>query len=610
MSSKNILIKYLLILAGVILIVIILSYLLFEQKYQNKIYPGISLGNIDLGDLTKIEAKNLLNQKINQLNQNGIIFVYNKNNTALNAQNNQWRMTSVMPIIHSFDNDLAYQIIFFDVQQAVESAYSNSRDNDFWLNLRNKIETLIYKKQISIMHTIDEQEIKKILYENHKEFEMLAQDAELTASYSNQHKKIVFNVEHEKLGQFIDYPKALKEFKINLSKLNFSSIQLNVKTDYPKISKNDCLNIESKAQKIISSAPLVLMYKEKKWSISTEQIAQWLILKKNETNINVEINKIDITKFLEQKIISQVNKDPIDARFKMKDGRVVEFQASQDGLELDVKKTLYYIQHDFTINQKSNIQLTVNKIESDFSTENVNNIGIKEIIGTGHSNFAWSPSNRRHNIKTGADAVHGLLIKPDEEFSLVKTLGDINAEAGYLPELVIKGNKTIPEYGGGLCQIGTTIFRSAISSGLPITERRNHSYRVSYYEPAGFDATIYSPQPDVRFINDTNNFILIQARIDKDDLYFDFWGIKDGRIIEKTDPLVYNITKPGPTKIIETTDLPAGKKKCTERAHNGADAYFNYKVTYPDGAVKEEKFYSHYIPWQEVCLVGVEEEKQ
>ncbi|MBU2474426.1 peptidoglycan binding domain-containing protein, partial [Patescibacteria group bacterium] len=290
MSSKNILIKYLLILAGVILIVIILSYLLFEQKYQNKIYPGISLGNIDLGDLTKIEAKNLLNQKINQLNQNGIIFVYNKNNTALNAQNNQWRMTSVMPIIHSFDNDLAYQIIFFDVQQAVESAYSNSRDNDFWLNLRNKIETLIYKKQISIMHTIDEQEIKKILYENHKEFEMLAQDAELTASYSNQHKKIVFDVKKEKLGQFIDYPKALNELKINLSKLNFSSIQLNVKTDYPKISKNDCLNIESKAQKIISSAPLVLMYKEKKWSISTEQIAQWLILKKNETNINVEIN--------------------------------------------------------------------------------------------------------------------------------------------------------------------------------------------------------------------------------------------------------------------------------------------------------------------------------
>lgn len=53
-------------------------------------------------------------------------------------------------------------------------------------------------------------------------------------------------------------------------------------------------------------------------------------------------------------------------------------------------------------------------------------------------------------------------------------------------------------------------------------------------------------------------------------------------------------------------DLPVGKEKCTERAHNGADAYFDYKVTYAGGEVKEEKISSHYIPWQEVCLIGVE----
>jgi len=150
------------------------------------------------------------------------------------------------------------------------------------------------------------------------------------------------------------------------------------------------------------------------------------------------------------------------------------------------------------------------------------------------------------------------------------------------------------------------MFRTALASGLPITERRNHSYRVQYYEPAGTDATIYDPWPDLKFINDTDNYILIQSRIEGDNLYFDFWGKKDGREATTTYPKIYNIKKPPPTKIIETLDLKPGVKKCTETSHNGADAYFFYTVKYPGGEIKEEKFISHYVPWQEVCLLGVE----
>jgi vancomycin resistance protein YoaR len=183
-------------------------------------------------------------------------------------------------------------------------------------------------------------------------------------------------------------------------------------------------------------------------------------------------------------------------------------------------------------------------------------------------------------------------------------LGAIDKTSGYLPELVIKGNRTIPELGGGLCQIGTTLFRAALQSGLPITERRSHSYRVSYYEPAGTDCTIYSPHPDCRFLNDTGTYIFLQTRIDGDDLIFKFWGARDGRNVAITEPVVYNITKPLPTKYIETQDLEPGETKCTERAHNGAEARFDYTVKYADGTEKIRTFFSHYKPWQAVCLVG------
>jgi vancomycin resistance protein YoaR len=175
---------------------------------------------------------------------------------------------------------------------------------------------------------------------------------------------------------------------------------------------------------------------------------------------------------------------------------------------------------------------------------------------------------------------------------------------------VIKGNETKPEYGGGLCQIGTTVFRGALASGLDITARRNHSYRVSYYEPAGTDATIYDPWPDLKFKNDTGKHILIQTRIDGRKIYFDFWGTKDGRQVSMTEPVVYNIVPPPEKKVIKTLDLPVGEIKCTERAHNGADAKFDYTVWYPeDDEPVSTTFHSHYIPWQEVCLLGVTEEE-
>jgi len=619
---KNETLKWLLYIVAIFFItgiILTASALIFEKIYENKIYPRINLGDINLTGLTAEEAQGLVKQKIEEIDKNGIIFEHNK------------KEISVIPTISSFNADLAYQIMDFDVEKTIEQALNYGRNNNFFTNLQNKLKVLIFKKPVALVYDINEEEIEKILKENFKEFENPAQDASLTATSTapeNGQKKIIFNIEEEKIGKIIDYQKGIEEFKKNLANFDTRPIHLYSKTDYPKIYQNECLNIEIKAQKIINAAPLILQSEGKKWIIKAEQLAGWLALerknpadqdKRHDTNeIIVSLNKEKTIEFLEQTIGSIINEEPINARFEMDQGRVVKFQGSRDGLKLNSEASFNKIKSDFILKESdpllggtSTIELIAKIIESEVETGDVNDLGIKEIIGTGHSNFAGSPANRRHNIKVGAASINGLLIKPNEEFSLVKALGKVSAASGYLPELVIKGNETIPEYGGGLCQIGTTMFRTAIASGLPITARRNHSYRVSYYEPAGTDAAVYDPRPDVRFINDTGNNILIQVRFNSNDLYFDFWGAKDGRIIEITDPIIYNISRPGPTKIIETLDLPLGEKKCTEHAHNGADTYFDYKITYPQATsteqiIKERRFTSHYIPWQEVCLVGVE----
>lgn len=613
-AIKKIKFPFWLLWTAIIFFIIFLSlvsiYLSFENKYINKIYPGVYIGGISLGEKNLEEAKKIIGAKINLLNQNGIKFYYGDDTIT------------IFPIVSSLEGDIAYQIINFDTDKTLATAYDFGRSGNFAADLKNKIKALFADEIIAMAATVNENEIKKILKEKFFLSETPAEDAKLTykiISESEENKIIRFEVNSEKIGRTIDYQNGLSQLKIQLTNFNFKPIELASKTAYPQIYKNDCLNIENKALNMLTSAPLILTHKENQWTINNEQLASWLSLKINpefhnetpnkEKKIVISPNSETANKFLENEVASKVNKKPVEAKFEIRDGKVAEFQASQDGAELDAARTLLKIESELTkstISSSTPIELIVNEIKSIVSVGNINDMGIKEIIDTGESNFKGSPKNRRHNIAIGAKTLNGILIKPGEEFSTLKALGTIDGSTGYLPELVIKDNRTIPEFGGGLCQIGTTMFRAALASGLPITARRNHSYRVPYYEPAGTDATIYNPWPDFKFINDTNDYILIQTRIEGDNLYFDFWGAKDGRIIEQTEPTIYNIVKPGPTKLIETLDLKPGEKKCTERAHSGADTYFDYKVTYANGEAKEKKFNSHYVPWQEVCLIGVE----
>ncbi len=250
-------------------------------------------------------------------------------------------------------------------------------------------------------------------------------------------------------------------------------------------------------------------------------------------------------------ISSKVNKNPIDSRFKIEDGKVVVFALSEKGLKLDELKSLEII-IDSLKNRDSNTKIDLPYVEINpvMNTDSIDNMKINTLIGEGRSNFRGSPKNRIFNINVATERFNGILIKPDEEFSFVKILGEVDGEHGYLPELVIKKDRTEPEFGGGICQVSTTAFRAAIYSGLEITARRNHAYPVSYYNPQGMDSTVYVPKPDLRFKNDTPSYILIQTKIVGTELVFQFYGTSDGR---KTTVIGPTILEKNPDGSMKTT---------------------------------------------------------
>jgi len=272
-------------------------------------------------------------------------------------------------------------------------------------------------------------------------------------------------------------------------------------------------------------------------------------------------------------LAAATNIEPVDAKFEFKgDNKAAIFSESVRGKKFNLTKSASAIINALKEN-RSSVQLTVDIIEPDITLEKVNNLGIKTLLGKGESDFHGSTNARIHNIKTGASKFNGTIIKPGEEFSFNDILGSVDGKTGYQPELVIKGGQTIPEYGGGLCQLSTTVFRAAILAGLPIIERRPHSFPVKYYNPQGFDATIYPGVSDLKFINNTEGHILLQTKIEGTELFVEFYGSSDERQVVMDGPYQYDKKTSGAMK-----------------------AYFTRTISYPNGNKKDERFDSNYQP--------------
>ena len=229
-------------------------------------------------------------------------------------------------------------------------------------------------------------------------------------------------------------------------------------------------------------------------------------------------------------LTDQINVVPVDAQLTISGDKAVVFAQSRDGKTLDTTKSSDVILAQLSAGSTAAIPLTVAVTKAEVSDDNIDKLGIKELISEGATYFPGSPSNRLQNIRVGAAKFNGILIKPGQNFSFNEYLGDVDAANGYAPGLVILGDREEMQYGGGLCQVSSTAYRAALLAGLPITSRSSHSFAVDYYTAPygvpGVDATIYLPQPDMRFTNDTGKYILMQTQMVGTTLKFFFYGTK------------------------------------------------------------------------------------
>jgi vancomycin resistance protein YoaR len=268
------------------------------------------------------------------------------------------------------------------------------------------------------------------------------------------------------------------------------------------------------------------------------------------------------------------------------------------GRELDVEATVQSILEGATSDDRS-LVLPVVPIKPAVAMEDADEMGIVELVTQATTFFKGSSAGRAHNIAQAASRFERVLIPPDGIFSFNEHLGEVSEETGYEESLIIWGDATEVGIGGGVCQVSTTAFQAAVLGGFPIVERYPHGYVVSWYGDPGLDATVYAPQVDLKFRNDSDHYLLIKTETDlvEGTVTFNFYGTSSGRTVEILKPVVENIVPPPPPVYTEDPELPEGTIKRVDWAVEGKDATVKRIVRLGDKVLSEDIFFSRYRPW-------------
>lgn len=280
------------------------------------------------------------------------------------------------------------------------------------------------------------------------------------------------------------------------------------------IEKNNLIIVKGKAGYIIKTEELKEKIYEQISNIHTNyQIIEIPVEYKEPEPINL------------QKIHEEIYKEPQDA-YVQKNPTVVHPEVNGIDFKISVEEAEELLKED---KEEYTIPLKITKPK-----KTINNLGeeaFPDLLATFSTRFDGSNYNRNTNIKLAAKKVNGTVILPGEKFSFNTIVGSRTIEAGFKEGTAYVGGKVVPDVGGGVCQVSSTIYNTALLANMQIVERSNHMFTTGYVA-ASRDATVYYGSLDFVFKNSRKYPIKMVASANGGVCKVSVYGIKEEKEYE------------------------------------------------------------------------------
>ncbi len=583
-------------LAIAAVLVLTLAWILgMNLLFAGKVFPGVSLNGVSLAGMNLTSAQAAISTSYD-FPQSGHILLQDGESSWL-----------VSP---------AQLGVYLDTVGSAENAMSVGRSGSLLQRLSQLVQTSFYGYNISPIFIFDQKAALQYL-------------SGLSTSIDQPIKEAGISVENAQVviaqgqpGRILDLAASLNAISDQLKKMQDSIVPLVIQENQPKM-----LDVSKQGElvKTILSQPFVLSLPDAQsgdpsWQIEPIDLARFLTFSEvqgsNGTDLQIGVNTTLMSSYL-RSLENEIDQDPQNARFIFNDDtKLLDLiNPSVRGRSLQVDPSVSAINEALAKGEHS-AALAINYTDPQVKdTTTGAELGITELVSSYTSYFRGSSDERVQNIETAAKRFHGLLIAPGATLSMSDVLGNISLDNGYAEAPIIVGDQTIEGVGGGVCQVSTTLFRTAFFAGFPIVDRNAHAYRVGYYEQtasghdqkyAGLDATVFVPIVDFKFTNDTPYWLLMETYVSPtyDTLTWKFYSTSDGRSVNWSTSGPTDIVEPPDPIYRENSDLSSGTIKQVEYAVDGANVVVKRTVSRNGQVLYNDTFATKYEPWQAVYEYG------
>ncbi len=282
------------------------------------------------------------------------------------------------------------------------------------------------------------------------------------------------------------------------------------------------------------------------------------------------------------------------------EGDKVVHQPAKVGRKLDVTATMKRLQEQLQEGKVETLELVINESAQPTITDK-DLVSITSILGSFTTYFDGSNTSRAHNIHLASQKIHQTFIPAGGIFSFNQVVGERTAEAGYDDAPVFMGGRLVPGIGGGICQVSSTLFNTALLSGMDIVERDTHFAPVSYI-PVGLDATVAWGYIDFQFKNPYSHPIYVIAEEGAGYVTITILGAKED--VPQSVTITKGKEQRIPNKKIEKIDDTMKEEVVEETGHEGISVDTTRTIVYGDGRSSTYTFNSYYEPVDTVIVTG------
>jgi vancomycin resistance protein YoaR len=581
---------------GLFLILLFALAIGYGFVHSGQVFPGVWMGGVDLSKLTQEQAAIILADRLSYLETGKVVF--------RNGQD-VW-------IARPADLGLT-----LDVQASAQAAYGLGRQGNPLKRLVDQFRAWYSGRSLPLMLAYDERQARAYLGGIAAQIDKPT----IEASLNLQGAEVV--AAPGQVGQQVDIAASLAPLTDQMRSMTDGMVALVVVDTPPEIL--DASQQAEQARSILA-APLVLQAPDAQegdpgpWTLEPQQVADLLTIERVQggqgNRYQLGLKNGPLRRFLDEQATT-LARTPANARFIFNDEtkQLEVLEPSVTGRSLNVEASIQAISEKL-LQGEHTIDLIFDYTEPGVSSEaTAEQLGITELVSSHTSYFRGSSAARMQNIAAAAARFHGLLVPSGATFSMADAMGDVSLDNGFAEALIIFGGRTVKGVGGGVCQVSTTLFRTAFLGGFPILERYPHAYRVGYYEQtangwdanlAGLDATVFVPQVDFKFQNNTPSWLLMETYVNEKAgrITWKFYSTSDGREVnwETTGP--QNIVEPPEAQYEENPDLAPGEIKQVDWAADGADVIVTRVVRRGGEVLFRDQFITHYEPWRDVYQYG------